>query len=103
MNLFGIGLPEVILIAVLAVIILGPERLPEVAVQLARALRFLRGYATDATSQLRQELGDLTKEYEEMRKELHEFRNRVRKAVRSIGEELGRVISDSQPIVEPAG
>ena len=103
MNLFGIGLPEVILIAVLAVIILGPERLPEVAVQLARALRFLRGYATDATSQLRQELGDLTKEYEEMRKELHEFRHSVRKDVRSIGEEMGRVISDSQPIVEPAG
>jgi len=103
MNLFGIGLPEVIVIAVLAVIVLGPERLPEVAVQLARALRYLRGYATDATAQLRQEFGELTKEYEEMRQELQEFRQSVRKDVASIGDEMSRVINDSQPIIEPAG
>jgi len=70
MNFLGIGLPEIVLILVIAVIIVGPQRLPELAVQLARAIRFLRGYATDATAQIRAELDELTKEYDQVRKEL---------------------------------
>jgi len=49
MNLFGIGLPEIVLVLVIAVIVVGPKRLPEVAIQLARAIRYLRGYATDGS------------------------------------------------------
>jgi len=52
-NFFGVGLPEVILVLVVAGIVLGPERIPEVAVTIARAVRFLRGYATSATSDIR--------------------------------------------------
>ena len=46
MDFLGIGLPElivVLLIAVIAVIAVGPRRLPELAVQLTRAVRQLRG------------------------------------------------------------
>src|SRR3972149_10350785 len=103
MNLFGIGLPEVILIAVIAVVVLGPERMPAAAVQLARAIKFLRGYATDATAQLRSELGDLTKEYEEVRKELQEFRESVRKDITSVTREMDKVLSEAQPITGPGG
>jgi Sec-independent protein translocase protein TatA len=41
-NFFGIGLPEIILIMVLTLIVVGPQRLPELAVQLARLIRQLR-------------------------------------------------------------
>lgn len=110
MGFFGIGLPELALIFAVAVIVLGPERIPGVAVQLARLLRYLRGYATDATAQLRAELGELTREYEEVRRELQEFRRSVAKDLTSVTDELAsvgreaeRAMQDSQPIIEPGG
>jgi len=63
MDFLGIGLPELIIILIVAVIVVGPKRLPEVAVQIARAIRQLRGYATDVTAQMRSELDELTREY----------------------------------------
>ena len=49
MNFLGIGMAEIVLIALIAVVVLGPERFPEVAVQVARAIKWLRGYATENT------------------------------------------------------
>lgn len=40
--MFGIGLPEFIIIAIVALIILGPEKLPEVAKGLAKAMNEFR-------------------------------------------------------------
>jgi Sec-independent protein translocase protein TatA len=39
MQLIGIGIPELLVILVLTVIVVGPDRLPEVAAQLARWIR----------------------------------------------------------------
>ncbi|MBF4993748.1 Sec-independent protein translocase TatB [Arthrobacter gandavensis] len=55
--MFGINGYELIILAVLAVAILGPERLPEYASQLARLVRELRRMATGAREQLREEVG----------------------------------------------
>ncbi len=100
MNFLGIGLPEIALILIIAVIVVGPQRLPEVAVQLARAIRYLRGYATDATAQIRGELDELTREYQQVRQELQEFRQSVGKNLSSITEEVDRTLKESQPIIE---
>jgi sec-independent protein translocase protein TatB len=67
MNFFGIGLPEITVILVLALIVVGPQRLPELAAQLARLVRQARGYAGQLTGQLRHELGDLSQDYEALR------------------------------------
>jgi sec-independent protein translocase protein TatB len=48
---------ELLLLLVLAVIILGPHRLPEYAAKLAHAVRNLRDMAEGAKSQIRQEMG----------------------------------------------
>ena len=102
MNFFGIGLPEIILILLIALIVVGPQRLPEVAVQIARAIRQLRGYATDATTQIRAELDELTKEYDEVRKELRDFRQAVLKDVSSVSEDIDRTLQESQTSIEPS-
>ena len=102
MNFFGVGPLELGLVLVIAVIVLGPDRLPEVAVQVARAIRYLRGYATSATAQMRKDLDELTRDYEDVRKELQQFRDSVRKDVSSIGEQLDKTLGDD-PIIEPGG
>ena len=53
----GINGYEFIILAILAVVILGPERLPEYASQLARLVREVRRMASGAREQLREEVG----------------------------------------------
>lgn len=55
--MFGINGYELIVLAILAVAVLGPERLPEYASQLARLVRELRRMARGAREQLREEVG----------------------------------------------
>jgi sec-independent protein translocase protein TatB len=54
---FDIGLPEFLVLAVVAIFIFGPDRLPEVARQAGRLLRSARQALTSARSQLSDELG----------------------------------------------
>jgi sec-independent protein translocase protein TatB len=54
---FDIGTPELLLLIVLAVILFGPERLPDLARRIARMLHYLRRMAANAQQQLKDELG----------------------------------------------
>lgn len=56
--MFGINGGEFLILAVLAVLVLGPDKLPEYAAQLARLVKEVRRMATGAKEQLREEVGD---------------------------------------------
>ncbi len=58
MDLFGINGSEFIILAVLAVVVLGPEKLPEYAKKLANLVKEVRRMANGAKEQLREEVGD---------------------------------------------
>ena len=102
MNLLGIGLPEIVLVSLIAVVVLGPERFPEAAVQVARAIKWLRGYATENTRDLRKEFAELTREYEEMRVELDEVRRSVSSGISLASQELTKVVEEAKPALEEA-
>lgn len=55
--MFGIGLPELVVIALVGMLVLGPDRLPEVAKQAGQMIRQLRRVARNARDDLREELG----------------------------------------------
>ena len=55
--MLGIGLPELAVIFVVAVIVFGPDRLPEFARQAGRVVRQLRQFAQSTQDELRRELG----------------------------------------------
>lgn len=55
--MFGVGLPEMAVIALVAVIVFGPDRLPDYARQAGRMVRQLRKFAQSAQQDLRDELG----------------------------------------------
>ncbi|CAA9371671.1 MAG: Twin-arginine translocation protein TatB [uncultured Propionibacteriaceae bacterium] len=56
--MFDIGAPEFLLLIVAAVILFGPEKLPEFARKAARVLRYVRTMAGSAQEQLSKELGE---------------------------------------------
>ncbi len=55
--MFGVGLPEFMVLALVAVFVFGPDKLPDVARQAGKMLRSLRGTVTSARSQITEELG----------------------------------------------
>lgn len=55
--MFDINGYELIVLAVVAIVVLGPERLPEYAAKLGRAVRQLRALAESARSSLKDQLG----------------------------------------------
>ena len=57
MEFFGINGSEFIVLLVVAAVVLGPERLPRYAQQLARLIKELRRMAQGASAQMRDELG----------------------------------------------
>ena len=64
MDLFGIGMGEILLILVIALVIFGPEKVVEIGRTMGRMARTLKKASTDLTSQLTIEV-----EKEELKKE----------------------------------
>jgi sec-independent protein translocase protein TatB len=54
---FDLSLPKLLVLAVIALIIFGPNELPQIAAQAGRALRDLRKIAESAKNDLREGLG----------------------------------------------
>ncbi len=54
---FGLTFDKLLIIGIIAVFLLGPERLPYYASQLARLVKSLRGMADGAKERMREEMG----------------------------------------------
>jgi sec-independent protein translocase protein TatB len=55
---FGLTFEKLFVIGLIAVILLGPERLPYYASQLAKLVRSVRDFANGAKERMREEMGD---------------------------------------------
>jgi sec-independent protein translocase protein TatB len=68
----SIGWGEILVLIVIGLFVLGPERLPTAAAWLGRTVRQVREYAQGARDQLRSELGP---EFDNLRKPLEDLRS----------------------------
>ncbi|MFB2917300.1 MULTISPECIES: TatA/E family twin arginine-targeting protein translocase [Aerosakkonema] len=55
MNIFGIGLPEMAVILVLALLIFGPKKLPEIGRSLGKAIRGFQEASKDFENEFKRE------------------------------------------------
>ncbi len=94
MEFLGIGLPELLVILVLILIVVGPSRLPEMAAQLARFIRAARRYGNQVTKDFNEALSDLEEEYDEMKGEWKEVSQGLDKSVKDVGKELKAADAD---------
>jgi sec-independent protein translocase protein TatB len=70
--MFDLSIEKLFILAVVALFVLGPERLPTAAVWLARTLRQIKNYTNDANQKIRSQLGP---EFDEIRAPLDDLRS----------------------------
>ncbi len=102
MEFLGIGLPELLVILVLILIVVGPSRLPEMAAQLARFIRAARRYGNQVTKDFNEALSDLEEEYDEMKGEWKEVSQGLDKSVKEVGKELKAADADVRKALDSA-
>lgn len=87
MNFFGIGIPELMLILVIALIVFGPQRLPEIGRAIGKAVRDFREMSAGFTS-----------EWEELSKEFEETASEVQREVKEVESQIGQFEGDIEKI-----
>lgn len=82
MEIFGIGPFELAMIALIAFIFLGPERIPGVMRQLGRAIRQMRKMTQDLTREYGGELNEITSAVNEVQSEIRGVQRDLNQAAR---------------------
>ena len=77
--MFGIGMPELIVILAIALIVIGPKKLPDLAKSLGRAMREFK----KATSEFKEsiEIDDEIKELKDAKKSFDDLSDEVRESM----------------------
>lgn len=96
--MFDIGFLEMTTIGIVALVVIGPERLPEVATKVGRyvgkAQRFVRGVRSDISREL--ETGDLKKLLGDQKSQIDELRDMVHTATKDIKSSTGDAFKDAE-------
>jgi Tat protein translocase TatB subunit len=96
MEFLGVGLPELLVILLITLIVVGPQRLPEIAAQMARAMREFRRYTSSLSREVTEALEDLEKEYKAVQDEWKEVGEAVRQDVKAMEAEVSGAVADAR-------
>jgi len=100
---FDISFTELMLIGVVALVIIGPERLPKLARTVGHLLGRAQRYVNDVKGDIQREveLEELRKMKEEMESAASSMQNSFTQAESSLRDSIHEPISDLQPDSEP--
>jgi sec-independent protein translocase protein TatB len=100
--MFDIGFSELLVIAVVALIVIGPERLPKVARTLGHLFGRMQRYVNDVKADISREmeLDELKKMQTSMEDAARSFQNSVTSGVSDAEREMNRLAQDTQSAVE---
>lgn len=102
--MFNFGVTEVMLIAIVGLIVIGPERLPRVARTLGHLFGRMQRYVTDIKADINREveLDELRKLQSSMKEAAQEIEESVSKQVNFIEDEVQQAESETRKSVEEA-
>lgn len=93
---------EIIVILIIAVLVLGPEKLPSTAVQIAKILKALKKQVDDAKESIEKEIrvSEIKKEADKYKNEFSEYNQNIRKKLsfEEFDELKKDIIADTQAI-----
>jgi sec-independent protein translocase protein TatB len=100
--MFDIGFSELLVIAVVALIVIGPERLPGVARTLGHLFGRMQRYVNDVKADIAREmeLEELKKMQSSMEDAARSFQSSVSKGVSEAESEMNRLAQDTQSAVD---
>ncbi len=58
MNIFGVGLPEIAVIAAIALVVFGPKRLPDLGRKLGKTLKSLQKASTEFETEIQKAISE---------------------------------------------
>ena len=101
--MFDIGFSELLVIAVVALIVIGPERWPKVARTVGMVCGRMQRYGNDVTADISREmaLDDLRKLQSSMQDTMRSVEDSVNQEVRSAETEMNKMAGDTQPPAYP--
>jgi len=101
--MFDIGFSELMVIAVVALIVIGPERLPKVARTLGHLFGRMQRYVNDVKADISREmeLEELKKLQTSMQEAARSFEQSVTSEVRSAETELQKIAQEANPTPAP--
>ncbi len=102
MNFMGVGPAEIIVILVVALVVVGPERLPRMAADIARTIRELRKYTSSITAEFTDVIKDFEKDTEGERSQWKEIGEGLTSATRSVTDALRAARADAEPSATPS-
>lgn len=97
--MFDIGFSELMVIAVVALIVIGPEKLPKVARTVGHLFGRMQRYVNDVKADINREmaLDDLRKLQASMQETAQSLEQSVNDTVRSAETEMNRIAGDAPP------
>jgi len=102
MNIFGVGIPEILVVLLLAAVIFGPGKLPEIAGQFGRAIRELREYARDFRDEYLTDFEEVREELIEQRFELQQIDADIRADLEQAEADVRGAVRDAETMTEEA-
>jgi sec-independent protein translocase protein TatB len=84
--MLDIGFPEFMFIVIIAIIVLGPDKLPEALKTTGKMIGKMKRMWRDATADIRREL-----ELEEMKEEMKKYKEELEKLQRKVDSDVGEI------------
>jgi len=102
--MFDIGFSELMVIAVVALVVIGPERLPKVARTLGHLFGRMQRYVNDVKADITREmqLEELRKLQSEMEQTARSIETSVNQELRTAEDELNKIGREAEAAMDPA-
>jgi len=102
--MFDVGFSEIVVIAVVALIVIGPERLPKVARTLGHLFGRMQRYVNDVKADISREmeLDELRKLQASVQDAAHAIEQTVNKEIKSTQSELSSIATSAEQALKPA-